>query len=102
MSINGRRRIVEQELKHGESLEESVVAGDEIQIVGCYCPELIGKDDVETPLRYSAGINASIDGARRIYRGKMAELNVLSSRLSCTRGCRISRCPTPVISSRGL
>ena len=61
-----------------------------------------GKDDVETPLRYSAGINASIDGARRIYRGKMAELNVLSSRLSCTRGCRISRCPTPVISSRGL
>ena len=40
-----------------------------------------GKDDVETPLRYSAGINASIDGARRIYRGKMAELNVLT--LSC-------------------
>ena len=45
MSINGQHRIVEQELKHGESLEESVVASDDIQIVGWYCPELIGRQD---------------------------------------------------------
>ncbi|MDE0405884.1 MAG: HNH endonuclease [Nitrospira sp.] len=45
MSVNGRSRIVERELRHGEFLEVSVTANDEIQIVGWYCPELIGRQD---------------------------------------------------------
>ncbi len=45
MSINGQQRIVEQELTQGESLEKSVAAGDDIQIVGWYCPELFYRQD---------------------------------------------------------
>ncbi len=45
MFINGQQRIVDRELKHGEFLEVSVTANDEIQIVGSYCPELIGRQD---------------------------------------------------------
>ena len=45
MSINGQQRIAEKELKRGEFLEESVIAGDDTQIVGSYCPELIGRQD---------------------------------------------------------
>lgn len=45
MSINGQQRIVDRQLKRGEFLEESVVAGDDIHIVGWYCPELFGRQD---------------------------------------------------------
>ena len=61
MSINGQQRIVEKELKRGESLEESVVAGDDIQIVGWYCPELIGRQD---PIYQNQLIRHSIENRR--------------------------------------
>ena len=52
------------------------------------------------PLRYSAGIKASMLGARRAYRGKIALVNFSPSRRSFTRGCRTGTLPTPVTSSR--
>ena len=59
-----------------------------------------GKLEVEMPLRYSAGIKASMLDARRAYRGKIALVNFSPSRRSFTRGCRTGTLPTPVTSSR--
>jgi hypothetical protein len=54
------------------------------------------KSPVEIPCRYSAGINASTLGTRRIYGGRIRLVKASPGRWSSTRGCWTLTGPIPV------
>ena len=64
MSVNGQQCVSDKELRHGDHIEVPAKANDEIQIVGWYCPKLLGRQD---PLYQNQLICHFIENATAIH-----------------------------------